>query len=102
MSSGRPKFASGDLRGGTAEEIGRAFLGFEAYAGPFELDAASGTVTHHAEVARFPNWEGTAQVRYARLVDGKLFLDTPPMPALGEDWIVSLSWHRANETSVGQ
>ena len=95
MRSGRPKFASGDPLGGTPEEIKQAFEGFDAYAGTYEIDGASGTVTHHAEVARFPNWEGTPQVRYARLVDGSLHLGTPPILALGQEWVVSLVWRRA-------
>lgn len=95
MSSGRPKFVSGDLRGGTAEEIRQAFEGFEAYAGTYELDEESGIVTNFAEVARFPNWEGTTQVRYAKLVGGKLYMDTPPVAALGQDWVFSISLRRA-------
>jgi hypothetical protein len=97
MRRGRPRFGSGDLRGGTPEEIGEAFHGFDAYAGTFELDAPSGTLVHHAEVARFPNWEDRAQTRFARLVDGKLYLDTPPLPVFGQDWVVSLVWRRASQ-----
>jgi hypothetical protein len=96
MRSGRPKFASGDLRGGNPEEIKEAFEGFEAYAGPYELDEKSGTVTHHAQISRFPNWEGTAQVRYAKLVGDELHLTTPPTPALGQDWVLTLSWRRVS------
>ncbi len=81
--------------GGTPEEIKQAFEGFDAYAGTYEFDEASGTATHHAEVARFPNWEGTSQLRYARLVDGSLHLGTPPISALGQEWVLSLVWRRA-------
>src|SRR5437762_12952040 len=52
MRSGRAKFASRDLRGGTPEEVKEAFDGFDAYAGPFSFDAQTGIVTHSAEVAR--------------------------------------------------
>ena len=96
MRSGRPKFASGDLRGGTPEEIKQAFEGFDAYAGSYELDEESGIVTHHAEISRFPNWEGTGQVRYAKLDGGKLYLTTPPMRSLGQNWVFTLSWRRAS------
>src|SRR4051794_26639438 len=95
MASDRPKFASGDFRGGTLEEIRQAFEGFDAYAGQYELDEEQGTVTHHAEVARFPNWEGTSQLRYARLIDGCLHLSTPPMLAKGQQWVSTLVWRRA-------
>ena len=97
MSRGRPKFASGDPLGGTLEEIKQAFEGFDAYAGKYECDETSGTVTHHVEVARFPNWVNTLQVRYPRLVDGWLHLGTPPIPALGQEWVLSLVWRRAGE-----
>ena len=95
MASGRPRFASGDLRSGTPDEIKQAFEGFDAYAGTYEMDQESGTITHRAQVARFPNWEGTAQVRYAKVVDGKLHLATPPVRAVGQDWIATLAWRRA-------
>lgn len=55
------------------------FEGLDAYAGTYEFDEVTGTVTHYATVARFPNWEGTAQVRYAKLVAGILHLSTPPI-----------------------
>lgn len=94
MASGRPRSSSGDQRGGTPDEIRHAFEGFDAYAGTYEMDEESGTITHRAQVARFPNWEGTAQVRYATLVDGKLHLATPPVLAEGQDWIATLTWRR--------
>jgi hypothetical protein len=95
MRSGRTKFASRDVRGGTPEEIKEAFDGFDAYAGLFTFDEKTGTVTHSAEVSRLPNWEGTAQLRYAKLFDGHLHLDTPPVLAEGQEWVVSLAWRRA-------
>ena len=61
------------------DEIKQAFEGFDAYAGTYEFDEVTGTVTHYATVARFPNWERTAQVRYAKLVAGILHLSTPPI-----------------------
>jgi len=94
MARGRPKFASGDLRGGTTEEIKQAFEGFDAYAGTYKVDLEAGTVTHHAEVARFPNWEGTAQVRHMQLHGDRLHLSTTPISVLGQEWVVSLSWRR--------
>ena len=96
MSTGRAKFASGYLWGGTPDEIKEAFQGFDAYGGPYEFDEKSGKITHHAEVARLPNWEGTAQVRYAKLVAGTLTLTTPPVLAQGEEWVASLTWSRTD------
>jgi len=95
MRSGRTKFASPDAQGGTREEIKEAFDGFDAYAGLFTFDEETGTVTHTVEVSKRPNWEGTAQLRYAKLVDGRLHLDTPPILSQGQEWVLSLAWHRA-------
>ena len=61
MRSGRSSFASGDPLGGAPDEIKEAFEGFDSYAGRYEFDEATGTSTHHVEVARFPNWENSAQ-----------------------------------------
>jgi len=93
--SGRPKFASDDLLRGTPEEVRQAFEGSTAYAGKFEFDEKTGTVTHHANVATYPNWEETDQVRFAKLVGGKLELTTPPIRAGGQTWVMSLQWRRA-------
>lgn len=64
MRPDRPKFASGDIYGGTPEEMKFAFENFDAYCGTYEVDVEKGTVTHRIEGCRFPNWEGTHQVRY--------------------------------------
>jgi len=95
MSTGRPKFASADVRAGTPEEVRQAFDGFDAYAGTYEFDEQEGRVTHFAEVARLPNWEGTAQIRYARMIGEHLHLVTPPVLARGQEWVLDVSWRRA-------
>lgn len=95
--SGRSKFASGDAGGGTPEEIKEAFEGFEAYAGTYEFDEASSTATHHVKVARFPNWEGSAQTRHLSLVGGELTIKPDPIFYLGQTWEVTLVWSRAPE-----
>jgi hypothetical protein len=78
MRAGRANFASGDLLGGTAAEIKEAFEGFDVYGGSYEVDLENGTVTHHLQVARFPNWVGSAQVRYFEHQGDQLSLSTPP------------------------
>jgi len=97
MRADRPKFASGHFCGGTTDEIKQAFEGFDAYAGTYEFDEETGTVTHYATVARFPNWEGTAQVCHAKLVAGILHLSTPPIKSSSDEWVASLRWCRAHD-----
>jgi hypothetical protein len=94
MKSGRTKFASGDALGGTSEEIKEAFEGFEAYAGRYEFDEGASVVTHYAEVARLPNWEDSAQVRYAKMLGATLHLSTPNIAAMGQNWVATLAWRR--------
>jgi hypothetical protein len=95
MRHGRSKFVSGDPFGGTSEELKEAFEGFDAYCGTYELDIENGKVTHHVEGAHFPNWEGTDQKRFFELSDDRLVIKTPPIPALGTEWVLSLVWDRA-------
>ena len=94
MRVNRSKSVSGDLLGGTPEEIKEAFEGFDAYGGTYEVDMEKGVVIHHIEVGRFPNWEGTAQVRHFKLLGNQLLLSTPPIFALGQEWAVHAVWER--------
>jgi hypothetical protein len=85
MRRNRPKFVSGDPFTGTPEEIKAAFEGFDAYCGTYEVDAENGTVTHHVEASRLPDWVGTDQVRQFRFSDDKLTI-TASFPVKGELW----------------
>lgn len=85
---------TGDPLRGTPEEIKEAFEGFDAYGGTYEVDMEKGAVTHHIAVGRFPNWEGTAQVRYFKLLGDQLLLRTPPIFALDQEWILEVVWER--------
>ncbi len=74
MRQNRPKFVSGDIYKGTSEEIKFAFENFDAYSGTYRIDVDKGTVTHCIEGSRFPNWEGTNQVRYYKISNDTLTL----------------------------
>lgn len=41
-----------------------AYRTYLAYFGPFIVDEAKGTVTHHVVGSSYPHWLGSAQVRY--------------------------------------
>ncbi len=85
MNPDRPKFASGDILGGTPEEIKAAYEGFDAYCGTYDVDEEKGTITHHVAGSKFPNWVGTEQVRSFELSDNRLLL-TATLLVKGEQW----------------
>lgn len=94
MREGRPRFASGDVLDGMPEEIRQAFEGFEAYAGTYQVDIDDGSILHHALVCRLPNWEGGTQFRFFTLDGNELVLNSPPIKARGQEWVLSSTWRR--------
>jgi len=93
MKEGRPRFESGDIRGGTAEEKIAAINGYVSYAGRYTVN--DGAVVHHIEVSLFPNWVGESQERAYRLEGGRLTLSTPLMLVGGRQLSTHLVWERA-------
>ncbi|MEJ2543622.1 MAG: lipocalin-like domain-containing protein [Calditrichaceae bacterium] len=85
MRPNRPKFAADDIYKGTPEEIKSAFENFDAYCGSYTIDKDKGTVTHHIEGSRFPNWEGSDQTRYYTFSNDTLSLSAK-IRAQGKDW----------------
>jgi len=94
MQRDRPRFASGDLRRGTPEEIKAAFEGCTTYCGTYEVNEEKGTVTHHVEGSNFPNWVSTDQVRFFKFSGDQLTLSSPPILVGGEQLIVHFVWAR--------
>jgi hypothetical protein len=85
MDPDRKKFASDDLKTGTADEIKQAYDKFDAYCGTYTIDEEKGTVTHHVEGAKFPNWAGTDQVRYFELKGDRLYIRAT-LKVKGDNW----------------
>jgi len=85
MDPDRKRFASDDLKTGTVDDIKQAYDKFDAYCGTYTIDEEKGTVTHHVEGAKFPNWVGTDQVRYFELKENKLCIRAT-LKVKGEDW----------------
>lgn len=94
MDTSRPAFVSGDRAAGTDAEVRRAFVGYLAYYGTYDVDAVRSTVTHHVAGASFPNWIGADQLRHFRLDGDRLTITTPPIRAGGVDLITVLVWER--------
>ena len=93
--SGRPVFESGNLLKGTPEEIKKAFEGYIAYYGTYEVDEANSQVTHHVENGLFPNWIGDIQTRNYEFEGENLRLNTQPIKEAKADLTVTLLWERA-------
>lgn len=86
MNPDRPKFASGDMKKGTSDEIKAAFEGFDAYCGRYTIDTEKGTVTHHLLGSKFPNWVGTDQIRFFKSSGDTLRITAPPILVGGVQW----------------
>lgn len=95
---GRPRFATDDVTGGSAEEQAAAFATFIAYGGRYEVDGE--TITHHVKTSLFPNWIGTQQRRRWQLdPSGRvLTLTSPPIALGGDTRIQRLTWERVDDS----
>ena len=92
--SGRPIFESGNLLKGTPEEIKKAFEGYIAYYGTYEVDENNSQITHHVENGLFPNWVGNNQTRTYEFEGKNLRLNTQPIKGAKADLTVTLLWER--------
>ena len=77
QQSGREPLPGG-RRGGSDAEWKRTARSFTAYAGPHETTPDH--IVHHVEFNSFPNDVGSDYIRYARIEDGMLVLETPLDP----------------------
>ena len=92
MAQGRPAYTSGRLHSGTTEEMAQAAKGYLAYAGRFEIDEETKTLTHYAEVSMNPTWLGKAQERQFALEGDTITITAPSNGAV-------LVWKRAADCS---
>jgi hypothetical protein len=90
----RPRFASGDRRTGTRDELHAAVEGYIAYFGTYEVDEAEGYVTHYEQGDVFPNAVGTKQRRYFEIDGDRLVLSVPPVVLGGERMTARVVWER--------
>lgn len=90
MSTNRPKFAAGDIRGGTSEEKGAAADTYVSYCGRYDIQGNK--VIHHIEVSFFPNWIGVDQGRFFKFEGDTLSLSTPLFLVDGVQQTAHLIW----------
>jgi len=93
MSANRPRFAVGDILGGTTEEKVTAAETYISYCGKYEIQGNK--VIHHIEVSLFPNWIGVDQERIFEFEGDRLSLSTPPLLVGGMEQSAYLIWERA-------
>jgi hypothetical protein len=99
MRPGRPRFAGGDLSGGTPEENAAAIEGYIAYGGTYSVQ--DGTVIHHIQMSLFPNWIGGEQRRSIAWDQSRLMLDTAPILVSGSLLVHRLVWERVSPPPQG-
>jgi 3-hydroxybutyryl-CoA dehydrogenase len=88
----RGRFASEDVLAGTLEERAAAMESYFSYSGTYEV--LEDCIIHRIDMASFPNWIGTAQVRQYLLEGNRLTLTTPPVPTGGRELVSRLVWER--------
>jgi Lipocalin-like domain len=95
MRRAREAYEHPDISGGTAAQFAGAAQGYLAYCGPFDIDAATGTVRHLVEVSLLPNWIQTVQLRCPLLDSDSLTMNANY--AVGSATVTSvLRWVRAD------
>jgi len=92
MTANRPKFATRDIWGGSAQEKAAAIETYLSYGGKYEIQGNK--VIHHVEVSLFPNWIGVDQERFFELTGDRLSLSTPPFQVSGKQQTAHLIWKR--------
>jgi len=95
MKVGHRKFVSDDWSTGTPDEYREESIGYISYAGTYDVDVASNTVTHHISVALYPNWINSRQKRQITLDRDRLILQTQEFARSdGVNVVSHLYWKR--------
>ncbi|GAA5001321.1 lipocalin-like domain-containing protein [Actinopolymorpha pittospori] len=80
-------------RPGPYEDDDKPDAYYVAYSGPYDVDQANQTVTHHVQVWVIPSWKGTTQIRQVRFPDpDTLVLSAEGSPREGET--TTITWSR--------
>jgi hypothetical protein len=93
MHAARPRFATDDLLQASAAERIAAAETHLAYCGRYSMQGNQ--VTHHTEVACFPNQIDSDHVRFFELDGDRLTITSPPVLAGGTEQIGVMVLERA-------
>ncbi|MFM0211842.1 lipocalin-like domain-containing protein [Paraburkholderia sediminicola] len=91
VSSDLPKFSSGDVQQGTAEENAKIIRGNVAHFGTYTVDPAAQIIAFHIQKCTFPNWDAEVQRRPFTLDGDRLTYITPGAFGYGSSKVV---WQR--------
>lgn len=84
-----------DPQSATTVQLAGMAREFIAYAGPFTIDEATNTVTHHIDVALFTDWQAGDQVRHFRAENDRLIAEGSPRTSTdGRTFHSELLWAR--------
>ena len=90
----RPPFENEVLGWGSASECTSAFNSYMAFFGTY-AEVIPGTLIIHLDGCLFPNWQGKELIRFAAVIENKLFLTTPAT-RMGElEMVVEAIWRKA-------
>jgi len=92
MRRGRPNFAAADILAASDAERIAAFASASAFAGRYEI--VGDEICHHLEIATYPNWTGTDQLRRFELTGTLLTLYPPRMRMEGKTRRAEVRWER--------
>jgi hypothetical protein len=92
MTAGRPIFPTERFRSGSTEDKAASFDGYISYAGPYTI--GEDIITHHVEVAWFPNMVGKDNVRAYKFDGDRLRLSVPPVEVDGVEVTGHLIWEK--------
>lgn len=85
----------------TPQELESVFNGYVAYAGTYDYDAATHTVTHHAQMSVDPGDVGMNFRRSVELEEDRLTLTVQKYPLNGEQVVLRLQWKRVRPLPSG-
>ncbi|MBI3972855.1 MAG: lipocalin-like domain-containing protein [Chloroflexi bacterium] len=94
MRPDRPALTGATAPEGTLDELRAIIAGYLAYAGTYDVDRATKTVTHHIDLHLLPSGVGTQLRRQFEIAGNRLTLKTPPVTVGGRQQSGRLVWER--------
>ena len=90
----RPKFASNNRTGGTADENKAAIAGTNSAFGTYTVDPADKSITFRIQASLFPNQEGARQKRMITAATDEVLTYNNPMPGNREFQHAEVMWKK--------